>query len=56
MKQKDIHIVFHRFGEGTLVHSNEFDPEKVRLVCLEDDLGIGPVCLNEAGAEERKRW
>ena len=58
MKQKDTHIVFELYGKGTFVRSKEFDLDKIRVICLEDCLNMGPVCdlHSSENIEKREEW
>lgn len=58
MKQKDIHVVFGRSAKGTFIASQEFDLNEIQLICLEDNLNIGPICdlYSSEDIVKRKEW
>jgi hypothetical protein len=58
MSPKNLHVVFHRVAKETLLRSQAFDPDAIRLICLEDALAIGPLfdMDSDKAYERRTRW
>lgn len=58
MNRKNLHVVFGRGAQGTFLQSGAFSPEDIRLVCLEDNLSVGPIYKmdSDEAINRREKW